>query len=116
MSLVCPVFTTILPSEDFVCSVSSFLLSSCFYVPTLLGRIFRCNAFLCPLLFVSYVRFFFHQGACLALNAERWSAGMSEICARHSLPCPSFDEKLPVGTGSNPVRGLYLVFWLINYA
>lgn len=43
------------------------------------------------------------KGACLALNAEKWSSCMTEICARHCLPSPSDDEKHPVGTGSNPV-------------
>ncbi|XP_068312545.1 lysine-specific demethylase JMJ21-like [Pyrus communis] len=42
-------------------------------------------------------------GACLALNAGRWSECLSEICAFHNLPHPAEDEKLPVGTGSNPV-------------
>ncbi|KAK3016296.1 hypothetical protein RJ639_007616 [Escallonia herrerae] len=46
------------------------------------------------------------KGACLALNAGKWSECMGEICAFHELPLPRDDEKLPVGTGSNPV---YLV-------
>ncbi|KAK3025931.1 hypothetical protein RJ639_040847 [Escallonia herrerae] len=46
------------------------------------------------------------KGACLALNAGKWSECMGEICAFHGLPLPRDDEKLPVGTGSNPV---YLV-------
>ncbi|KAK2972518.1 hypothetical protein RJ640_006584, partial [Escallonia rubra] len=46
------------------------------------------------------------KGACLALNAGKWSECMGEICAFHELPLPRDDEKIPVGTGSNPV---YLV-------
>ncbi|RZC87778.1 hypothetical protein C5167_028230 [Papaver somniferum] len=43
------------------------------------------------------------KGACLALNVEKWSARMAEICAFHNFPSPSDDERFPVGTGSNPV-------------
>lgn len=43
------------------------------------------------------------QGACLALNAERWLKCLTEVCAYHNLPSPTEDERLPVGTGSNPV-------------
>ncbi|XXG40438.1 hypothetical protein AAC387_Pa01g1154 [Persea americana] len=43
------------------------------------------------------------KGACLALNADKWSACMEEICSSYNLPSPSDDERLPVGTGSNPV-------------
>ncbi|KAL5705165.1 Lysine-specific demethylase jmj21 [Ranunculus cassubicifolius] len=43
------------------------------------------------------------KGASLALNADKWSECMEEICAFHNLPSPLDDEKLPVGTGSNPV-------------
>ncbi|EHA8587360.1 putative F-box protein [Cocos nucifera] len=43
------------------------------------------------------------KGAQLALNVDRWYACMLEICACHNLPSPMDDEKLPVGTGSNPV-------------
>ncbi|KAJ0988627.1 hypothetical protein J5N97_006983 [Dioscorea zingiberensis] len=43
------------------------------------------------------------KGACLALNAEKWLTCVSQICASHDFPSPSVDEKLPVGTGSNPV-------------
>lgn len=46
------------------------------------------------------------KGACLTLNASKWSDCMGAICAFHELRLPSDDEKLPVGTGSNPV---YLV-------
>ncbi|KAK4489957.1 hypothetical protein RD792_000611 [Penstemon davidsonii] len=46
------------------------------------------------------------KGACLALNAGKWSERMREICAFHGFPSPLHDETLPVGTGSNPV---YLV-------
>ncbi|KAL2504282.1 F-box protein [Abeliophyllum distichum] len=46
------------------------------------------------------------KGACLALNAGKWFERVGEICAFHGLPSPMHDEKLPVGTGSNPV---YLV-------
>ncbi|XP_050231074.1 lysine-specific demethylase JMJ21 isoform X2 [Mercurialis annua] len=43
------------------------------------------------------------KGACLALNADKWLNYLAEICAFHNLPLPRDDEKLPVGTGSNPV-------------
>lgn len=43
------------------------------------------------------------KGACLALNVEKWSACLMEICTHHNLPLPTDDEKFPVGTGSNPV-------------
>lgn len=43
------------------------------------------------------------KGACLALNASKWSECVAEICAFHNFPSPTEDEKLPVGTGSNPV-------------
>ncbi|KAM0904304.1 hypothetical protein ACQ4PT_018096 [Festuca glaucescens] len=43
------------------------------------------------------------KGACLAINVDKWYACLEEISACHSLPPPSGDEKLPVGTGSNPV-------------
>ncbi|KAL6650056.1 hypothetical protein ACP70R_014280 [Stipagrostis hirtigluma subsp. patula] len=43
------------------------------------------------------------KGACLAINVDKWYACLEEICACHSLPPPTEDEKLPVGTGSNPV-------------
>jgi len=33
-----------------------------------------------------------------------------EICAYHNLPSPLDDEKFPVGTGSNPVSGLFILF------
>uniref|UniRef100_A0A5B7AP33 F-box protein n=1 Tax=Davidia involucrata TaxID=16924 RepID=A0A5B7AP33_DAVIN len=46
------------------------------------------------------------KGACLALNASKWSECVGEICSFHELPLPIDDERLPVGTGSNPV---YLV-------
>ncbi|CAA6664381.1 unnamed protein product [Spirodela intermedia] len=46
------------------------------------------------------------KGASLALKADRWLACIMEICASNNLPSPLDDEKLPVGTGSNPV---YLV-------
>ncbi|VAH33731.1 unnamed protein product [Triticum turgidum subsp. durum] len=42
------------------------------------------------------------KGACLAINVDKWYACLEEIRACHSLPAPSEDEKLPVGTGSNP--------------
>nr|CAB3495725.1 unnamed protein product [Digitaria exilis] len=42
-------------------------------------------------------------GACLAINVDKWYSCLEEICACHSLPGPTEDEKLPVGTGSNPV-------------
>ncbi|KAJ0959938.1 hypothetical protein J5N97_000295 [Dioscorea zingiberensis] len=43
------------------------------------------------------------EGACLALNVGKWSEILAEICAFHKLPSPTDDERLPVGTGSNPV-------------
>nr|CAB3500614.1 unnamed protein product [Digitaria exilis] len=43
------------------------------------------------------------KGACLAINVDKWYSCLEEICACHSLPGPTEDEKLPVGTGSNPV-------------
>ncbi|WVZ57166.1 hypothetical protein U9M48_007585 [Paspalum notatum var. saurae] len=43
------------------------------------------------------------KGACLAINVDKWYSCLEEICACHSLPSPTEDEKLPVGTGSNPV-------------
>ncbi|XP_027364189.1 F-box protein At1g78280 isoform X2 [Abrus precatorius] len=46
------------------------------------------------------------KGACIALNADKWLQCLSYICAFHKLPPPTDDERLPVGTGSNPV---YLV-------
>ncbi|XP_058786355.1 lysine-specific demethylase JMJ21-like isoform X2 [Vicia villosa] len=46
------------------------------------------------------------KGACIALNADKWLACLSKICAFNNLPLPTDDERLPVGTGSNPV---YLV-------
>ncbi|KAK9930455.1 hypothetical protein M0R45_027492 [Rubus argutus] len=46
------------------------------------------------------------KGACLALNAGKWSESLSEVCAFHNLPSPTDDERLPVGTGSNPVSYL----------
>ncbi|XVE95270.1 hypothetical protein REPUB_Repub02eG0081900 [Reevesia pubescens] len=42
-------------------------------------------------------------GACLALNADKWLERLGKICSFHNLPFPNEDEKLPVGTGSNPV-------------
>ncbi|TKY74386.1 F-box protein [Spatholobus suberectus] len=46
------------------------------------------------------------KGACIALNADKWLECLSKICAFHNLTPPTDDERLPVGTGSNPV---YLV-------
>ncbi|WCJ43496.1 Bifunctional arginine demethylase and lysyl-hydroxylase JMJD6 [Euphorbia peplus] len=43
------------------------------------------------------------KGACLALNADKWLNCLLEICSFYNLPVPTDDEKLPVGTGSNPV-------------
>ncbi|GMP45903.1 hypothetical protein CsSME_00014250 [Camellia sinensis var. sinensis] len=43
------------------------------------------------------------KGACLALNAEKWSECVREICTFHELPFPTDDERFPVGMGSNPV-------------
>ncbi|CAI8599082.1 unnamed protein product [Vicia faba] len=46
------------------------------------------------------------KGACIALNADMWLECLSKICAFNNLPLPTDDERLPVGSGSNPV---YLV-------
>lgn len=46
------------------------------------------------------------QGACLAINAGKWLECLEEICAFHDMSPPSDDERLPVGTGSNPVSVL----------
>ncbi|XP_038717903.1 F-box protein At1g78280 isoform X2 [Tripterygium wilfordii] len=43
------------------------------------------------------------KGACLSLNADKWLECLTEICAFHNMPSPTDDERLPVGTGSNPV-------------
>ncbi|XVF39550.1 hypothetical protein PTKIN_Ptkin01aG0043200 [Pterospermum kingtungense] len=43
------------------------------------------------------------KGACIALNADKWLECLGKICSFHNLPFPNEDEKLPVGTGSNPV-------------
>ncbi|XP_056173234.1 lysine-specific demethylase JMJ21 isoform X2 [Syzygium oleosum] len=43
------------------------------------------------------------KGACLALNTEKWLKCLAEICAFYKLPYPMDSERLPVGTGSNPV-------------
>lgn len=43
------------------------------------------------------------KGACIALNADKWSQCAREICSFHNLSFPTDDDKLPVGTGSNPV-------------
>ncbi|CAN0889949.1 Lysine-specific demethylase JMJ21 [Linum grandiflorum] len=43
------------------------------------------------------------KGACLALNAEKWFHCLEAVCTFHNFPSPTTDERLPVGTGSNPV-------------
>ncbi|EPS59334.1 hypothetical protein M569_15473, partial [Genlisea aurea] len=43
------------------------------------------------------------RGACLAINAGKWYKLACEICSSHGLPFPLDDDKLPLGTGSNPV-------------
>ncbi|KAG9144286.1 hypothetical protein Leryth_016938 [Lithospermum erythrorhizon] len=43
------------------------------------------------------------KGACIAIDAGKWLECLKEICLFHGLPLPKEDEKLPVGTGSNPV-------------
>ncbi|KAE8731275.1 F-box protein [Hibiscus syriacus] len=43
------------------------------------------------------------KGACLEMNADKWLECLVKICSFHNLPFPNDDEKLPVGTGSNPV-------------
>lgn len=52
------------------------------------------------------------QGACIALNAGKWCECMERICEFHELPLPADDEKLPVGTGSNPVSALCVIFFI----
>ncbi|KAL5992533.1 hypothetical protein ACLOJK_013452 [Asimina triloba] len=44
------------------------------------------------------------KGASLAVNVNKWSACLAAICGFHNLPSPTDDEKLPVGTGSNPLE------------
>ncbi|KAL8231955.1 hypothetical protein R6Q57_001733 [Mikania cordata] len=46
------------------------------------------------------------KGACIALNTNKWSKCMEELCFFHNISLPADEEKFPVGTGSNPV---YLV-------
>ena len=41
----------------------------------------------------------------MALKADSWLTRIIQICASNDLPHPLDDEKLPVGTGSNPVSG-----------
>lgn len=53
--------------------------------------------------FIIYFLFMYVQGACIALNADKWLECLSKICAFNNLPPPTDDERLPVGTGSNPV-------------
>ncbi|XP_074304173.1 lysine-specific demethylase JMJ21 isoform X1 [Silene latifolia] len=43
------------------------------------------------------------KGACIAVNAGKWYECLVQICQFHNLPFPKDEEKLPVGTGSNPV-------------
>lgn len=43
------------------------------------------------------------KGACLAVNAGEWLECIDKVCRYHNLCTPTDDEKLPVGTGSNPV-------------
>ncbi|CAL1390313.1 unnamed protein product [Linum trigynum] len=43
------------------------------------------------------------KGACLALNAEKWFHCLVAVCNFLNLTSPTADERLPVGTGSNPV-------------
>ncbi|GAB2224257.1 hypothetical protein Droror1_Dr00005009 [Drosera rotundifolia] len=43
------------------------------------------------------------KGACIALNAGKWLECVGKICEFHDLPSPTDDEKLPAGSGSNPV-------------
>ncbi|KAK7273481.1 hypothetical protein RIF29_14532 [Crotalaria pallida] len=44
------------------------------------------------------------KGSCIALNADKWLERLSKICAFHNLPPPTDDERLPVGSGSNPLN------------
>lgn len=39
---------------------------------------------------------------------EKWYNCLLEICLNHKLPAPLDDERLPVGTGSNPVSSHHL--------
>ncbi|XP_044474735.1 F-box protein At1g78280 isoform X1 [Mangifera indica] len=43
------------------------------------------------------------KGACLAVNAGKWLERLEEIRNFHDLPPLKPEERLPVGTGSNPV-------------
>ncbi|KAK0577352.1 hypothetical protein LWI29_031768 [Acer saccharum] len=43
------------------------------------------------------------KGACLALNAGKWLECLEAICAFHSFPPLTAEERLPIGSGSNPV-------------
>ncbi|PKI75408.1 hypothetical protein CRG98_004197 [Punica granatum] len=49
------------------------------------------------------------KGACLALSADKWYNCLRNICMFHNLPHPTDDQKLPVGTGSNPNHRLIAV-------
>ncbi|KAI4388722.1 hypothetical protein MLD38_001027 [Melastoma candidum] len=46
------------------------------------------------------------KGACIALGADKWLECLKVVCNFHKLPSAVDSERLPVGTGSNPV---YLV-------
>ncbi|KAL5844348.1 hypothetical protein ACOSQ4_010306 [Xanthoceras sorbifolium] len=43
------------------------------------------------------------KGACLALNAGKWLECLEAICAFHNFPPLTAEERLPIGSGSNPV-------------
>lgn len=55
------------------------------------------------------------QGASLALDAGRWLECLVEISAFHNLPSPTEFERLPVGTGSNPVSSVILSWFSKMY-
>lgn len=59
------------------------------------NAIFKCN--------IAYQLNLYIQGACLAVNAGKWLECIDQICRYHKFSSPKDDEKLPVGTGSNPV-------------
>ncbi|KAK7260463.1 hypothetical protein RIF29_26523 [Crotalaria pallida] len=51
------------------------------------------------------------KGSCIALNADKWLERLSKICAFHNLPPPTDDERLPVGSGSNPVSFYFCIYY-----
>lgn len=56
------------------------------------------------------------EGACIALDAGKWWDRVSSICFFNNLPLPSESEKLPLGSGSNPVYliGEYVIKFYVE--